>query len=530
MPRKGVTIYDLLISCPGDVSDEIEIIQKTIENFNRMFGSAYNIEINLKHWSTDAFPQSGGKPQDLLNDQFINECDAAIAVFWTRFGTPTDEYQSGTEEEIEEMIKSGKQVFLYFSDKPASPSQINQEQYKKVSEFKDKYKDKGLYWTFSNTEEFEKLLLNHITLYFLKVGSENDNVPTTSLTSQLVVRGLLNHTISEKLYIGNRNWLNSKLILEKEDSIKRSYEEISSMVIPTKLIEEYQNTAPVDHNGVNPIAELQTTINKNFSIFKPQFKNVTLSEILEKTISEYAIDRGIPVTENFFNIGNLKESISQIGVNLLGYSEPSYEGTEEEKGKYNALIKLYFDIIEYNQYVEYFSQLSNKGIGVCVVSNIGKSYDEDIDIKLIIPKNTICKAKDFILPGSEIIEFICQKEVFSFIFTMSDEAYVEKFSNYPVTKFLPNSYISNNPLMGKIAKEELKSEYLDKLNQVFCYRYFENDDCDILTFNIPYLKQNTNMGIPSLLYFKNIPDYIKYEIRSKLFPEVVTGKLEIEKH
>ena len=40
----------------------------------------------------------GGKPQALLNEQFVNKCDAAVAIFWTRFGSPTDEYGSGTEE------------------------------------------------------------------------------------------------------------------------------------------------------------------------------------------------------------------------------------------------------------------------------------------------------------------------------------------------------------------------------------------------------------------------------------------------
>lgn len=35
---------------------------------------------------------------------------AAVAIFWTKFGTPTDKYGSGTEEEIEEMLSSNKQV------------------------------------------------------------------------------------------------------------------------------------------------------------------------------------------------------------------------------------------------------------------------------------------------------------------------------------------------------------------------------------------------------------------------------------
>ena len=51
----------------------------------------------------------------------VDKCDAAAAIFQTRFGTPTDDYCSGSDEEIEKTITSGKNVFLYFSNAPVSP-------------------------------------------------------------------------------------------------------------------------------------------------------------------------------------------------------------------------------------------------------------------------------------------------------------------------------------------------------------------------------------------------------------------------
>ena len=140
MPRVGITEYDLLISCPGDVNGFIDIIRECIDNFNRVLGSVNKVGIVERHWSTDSYPQSGDRPQELLNQQFVRECDAAVAIFWAKFGTPTDKYGSGTEEEIEEMLASGKQVFMYFLDAPVNPSNIDMDQYKKVEDFKAKYK------------------------------------------------------------------------------------------------------------------------------------------------------------------------------------------------------------------------------------------------------------------------------------------------------------------------------------------------------------------------------------------------------
>ena len=120
-----------------------------------------------RFWEKSSFSQSGGKPQSLLNKQFVNDCDAAVAIFWSRFGTKTDAYGSGTEEEISIMLDSGKQVFMYFSDKPLPLSEHKPEEYDRIREFKAKYKDKGIYYTYKTDTEFEELFFSHLCLFFL---------------------------------------------------------------------------------------------------------------------------------------------------------------------------------------------------------------------------------------------------------------------------------------------------------------------------------------------------------------------------
>lgn len=52
-----------------------------------------------------------------------------VAVFWTRLGTDTGEYASGTMEEVEEFRAAGKPVLLYFSSGPIAPERIDSEQH-----------------------------------------------------------------------------------------------------------------------------------------------------------------------------------------------------------------------------------------------------------------------------------------------------------------------------------------------------------------------------------------------------------------
>lgn len=178
--NKSYLHFDFLISCPSDIKKEVEVIKSVINKFNDTEGRSKSIYIQYKHWSSHSYPEYNlgtGSAQELLNRQIVNNCDGVIAVFWSRFGSPTDKFDSGTEEEIEQMIKDRKHIMLYFSDKKLMPSQINTEQYEKVKIFKNKYAAKGLYCSYKTIKEFEEKFKEHIYLYFSNIDNhvvEND--------------------------------------------------------------------------------------------------------------------------------------------------------------------------------------------------------------------------------------------------------------------------------------------------------------------------------------------------------------------
>ena len=142
---KDIKAYDLLISCPSDVTDCVDMLEKEIHRFNDLFGRRNNIIVRPRHWSKDAYSEFGNQPQELLNRQIVDSSDMILGVFWTRFGTPTENYSSGTEEEIERMLSMKKQVFLYFLDKAINLSKLDDEQYKKIKSFMERYKNKGIF-------------------------------------------------------------------------------------------------------------------------------------------------------------------------------------------------------------------------------------------------------------------------------------------------------------------------------------------------------------------------------------------------
>ena len=162
---KSITAYDLLISCPSDVSSSIPGIIAAVEDFNALFGRQHDVVVRPVHWSKNAYSQMGGQVQELLNKQIVDDADMAIGVFWTRFGTPSQQYNSGTEEEIERMISCGKQVFLYFLHTPIDPSEIDFEQYAKIQQFRSRHKGKGIYFDMENKEQLSHTFYKDLYLY-----------------------------------------------------------------------------------------------------------------------------------------------------------------------------------------------------------------------------------------------------------------------------------------------------------------------------------------------------------------------------
>lgn len=165
MPSK-ITVYDLLISCPSDVSEYVDMLEKEIIHFNNFYGRSNNVIVRTRHWSKDSYSEFGNHPQKLLNKQIVDSSDMALGVFWTRFGTPTESYGSGTEEEIERMLSMGKQVFLYFLDKPVHLSKFDPEQYKKIQAFMDAHKNEGIFFNVPDERALVTKFRENLELYF----------------------------------------------------------------------------------------------------------------------------------------------------------------------------------------------------------------------------------------------------------------------------------------------------------------------------------------------------------------------------
>jgi len=500
MPR-NLTIYDLLISCPTDVTEELEVIKSVVQQFNDIFGKGNNVSLNIKHWSKDAYPESNGRAQDLLNNQFVSDCDMAIAVFWTKFGTPTGDYQSGTEEEIEELLKNNKQVFMYFSDRPVNPSVMNSDQFQKVVEFRRKYQDRGMYWTYDSIDYFKQSLLNHLSAHFLDKILDNETANQNEhFRSKLEVKGVNGTDPSLKLFATKIDFNDYELthrlanLINDQFRIIHRIRDMNSINLDS-ITSEYESLRAI----ADYTKQFQMASSLDYSLAKLSDEDIEI-------IRNYAKNNNITsFSEDFFELGNvkIKNNIFRTIHNLPEKTE--YVGQDDDVKAYESLLLLAESIKMLNGLDEFLPLLNEKYIMNLCISNSGTSYDDDIEVKIYIGKGKYVEGRQLSEPSEHI----------------GDEA-------IRIIEGLLKPKRTSEIYSYQFYKSYRNDSFTSCMNSLYCYEVFEEKDYTILEFNMDYIKQKTSMFAPSAVIINGPIDEIRYRISSKQQPEVLEGIVEVE--
>jgi hypothetical protein len=156
------TVYRVLIASPSDVANERMAIRRVVFEWNSNHSLEQNTVVLPVMWEFEAAPEMGEPPQAILNRQLVHSSDILIGMFWTRLGTPTTREESGTVEEINEFLHQRKPVLLYFSSAAATPSRVDPDQYRKLTEFKHRCRRQGIVFDYESIDDLSGLIHRHL--------------------------------------------------------------------------------------------------------------------------------------------------------------------------------------------------------------------------------------------------------------------------------------------------------------------------------------------------------------------------------
>lgn len=140
----NAAVYKVMIASPSDILVERNIARQVIYDWNTVNSDSRKIILQPVGGETHAAPELGDRPQGIINKQVLSNCDLLVGLFWTRLGSPTGQYESGTVEEIFEHIKLNKPAMLYFSNVDIPRNLICQNQLDALEKFKNSCRELGL--------------------------------------------------------------------------------------------------------------------------------------------------------------------------------------------------------------------------------------------------------------------------------------------------------------------------------------------------------------------------------------------------
>lgn len=392
MPSQ-ITNYRIFLGSPSDLLDDRIAVEETINELNLTFGPQNGIHLELVRWETHSAPGVSSKHVQKLINKDVGAYDLFIGLLWKKFGEPTDEYESGTEEEFSNAYKMFQenpqklQILFYFKNSLFSLDDIDPDQLKKIKEFKyDIGCNKNvLYGEYNDLNQLGSHLRIHIPKRILELHlNQNDDekkLKNTANIEEVIVTpkeefGLIDYQEMFDESIANSNqalnritdaitWvseqfesksaeLNGLTLNKSQPPSRRDIRLILNRI--AKIIDDFSSRVETESpiyftNFESAINSLQHILN----IYRNDFKDHDLSEIIDTRDSLEgliaAMEEGIPGMQKF----------------TISFDSFPRISKELNKSKSNS-----------GQIMGHF--LDNMGISLSIAKDLKDSFDGFIDL------------------------------------------------------------------------------------------------------------------------------------------------------
>lgn len=221
-------MYRCFIASPNDTQEERDSCEEVFLEINKTIGEKFKFRLESVRWEKDANPSMGREPQGVINDQLFDDIDIFIGILSKIFGTPTENYGSGTEEEFYAAYKKhvdspeAIEIKMYFNNALEKPNNVNIDDLKKINKFKDDFKELGgLYCEYDTIEGFKKKFSQDMIKYLLNIhDNENEKNISRKLVqeklSQILQESLINFEDQ------NVTWID-RMLCDTENLNKRKF-------------------------------------------------------------------------------------------------------------------------------------------------------------------------------------------------------------------------------------------------------------------------------------------------------------------
>lgn len=231
MPQQLLT-YRVFVSSPGDLNLQRQVAKEAIESLSRQY-ERRGIRLVPWLWEDQAVSEIGGSAQEIITSQ-LGPYDIYIGMMGARFGSPTGNYGSGTEEEFYEAVKANQstgkpKIGFFFREVIVKTTSLTSEiieQLSQVNRFRDEVGRLGLYREFLEDHTLSNLVSSTVSKL---IDDDNIHLGTTPVqfglafqvtkSGPVISRSFLSETpnaVDENLAVGGERLTLADLWVEPD--------------------------------------------------------------------------------------------------------------------------------------------------------------------------------------------------------------------------------------------------------------------------------------------------------------------------
>ena len=251
------------------------------------------------------------------------------------------------------------------------------------------------------------------------------------------------------------------------------------------------------------------------------YPEVVISENTKDIINTMARVLKIELSEDFYDIKGVKEQPALYNTEF----GKKYCGDESAKEKFFDIKKLETIILKYYMFSAYGHLLEDIRFFALVICNDGDTYDEDIRIDIIIPKECFYSVSDFKKLEFEEIKFLMDEmKITSLVNIERSVDYLDYEESYTRlhTKAVP--FRMDGMFGHNTTKEDLVEDY----ENAFDYYIEESDENVVVEIKFDKVLHNTAIAFPQIILLKKEIDKVSYTIKSSNNPKVLKGEMVID--
>ena len=192
----------VMIASPSDVETERSLAYEVINRWNAAHSQATGLVLLPMHWETNATAQYGRPAQVDTNEHLTDVADILVGIFWSRLGTPTAEYPSGTVEEIKRHSSTGKLTLLYFSIAKV-PRDADSKQLDAVKTFEAEARPLGSPFQYDGPDKFQEVFAHQLAIEMSRRSFRGESRTANDTHSETTVKRALSKDAKRLLIAGS---------------------------------------------------------------------------------------------------------------------------------------------------------------------------------------------------------------------------------------------------------------------------------------------------------------------------------------